>query len=190
MKMNVYDFDNTIYDGESGLDIFFYFLKRNPSLLKHIFTVGIGFIKYKLHMVTLEMVTEKYLDVIESSIRSLDNFEEDINKFWDKNIKKIKPFFKEHYKEGDLILTASPEATIKEVCRRLNVENYIGTKVDIQSGKIHFICYRENKVTAFREKYPHAEIDCFYTDSMNDKPIIDISKHAYLVKKHKLIKLK
>ena len=27
--MNVFDFDNTIYDGESGFDIFLYFLKKD-----------------------------------------------------------------------------------------------------------------------------------------------------------------
>ena len=28
IKMNVYDFDNTIYDGESFLDLFFFFFKK------------------------------------------------------------------------------------------------------------------------------------------------------------------
>ena len=34
--MNVYDFDNTIYDGESALDFFFDYVKVNPALVKMI----------------------------------------------------------------------------------------------------------------------------------------------------------
>ena len=30
--MNVYDFDKTIYDGDSTVDFFFFSLKRNPVL--------------------------------------------------------------------------------------------------------------------------------------------------------------
>lgn len=34
-NMRVFDFDNTIYDGESGADLFLYFLKKDPKgLLK------------------------------------------------------------------------------------------------------------------------------------------------------------
>ena len=31
--MNVYDFDNTIYEGESGVDLFLGYLKKEPRLL-------------------------------------------------------------------------------------------------------------------------------------------------------------
>ena len=31
--MRVFDFDNTIYDGESGFDIFLYFLRKEPKLI-------------------------------------------------------------------------------------------------------------------------------------------------------------
>jgi lantibiotic modifying enzyme len=30
--MNVYDFDNTIYRGESGVDLFLYYLKKELTL--------------------------------------------------------------------------------------------------------------------------------------------------------------
>ena len=34
--MNVYDFDGTIYDGDSTVDFFLHALKRNPSVLLHL----------------------------------------------------------------------------------------------------------------------------------------------------------
>ena len=33
MKINLYDFDGTIYDGDSTRDFFFYELRRHPLIL-------------------------------------------------------------------------------------------------------------------------------------------------------------
>jgi hypothetical protein len=48
----------------------------------------------------------------------------------------------------------------------------------------------DEKVKAFFEAYPNAEIDDLYTDSFNDKPLMDISKNVYLVKGNKIKKIK
>ena len=45
--MNVYDFDNTIYDGESCLHMFFYFVRRDPALIKSVPRVLKAFAEYK-----------------------------------------------------------------------------------------------------------------------------------------------
>jgi hypothetical protein len=45
--MNVYDFDNTIYDGESALDFFWFCLKKKPTLLKVLPKVIRDIAKYK-----------------------------------------------------------------------------------------------------------------------------------------------
>ena len=37
--MNVFDFDGTIYNGDSSKDFFFYCLKRYPKIRKKIFPV-------------------------------------------------------------------------------------------------------------------------------------------------------
>ena len=34
MKVNVYDFDNTIYDGETLVDYIMYFVKTDPKIWK------------------------------------------------------------------------------------------------------------------------------------------------------------
>lgn len=31
--MNVYDFDNTIYDGDSSIDFYFFVLRKKPSII-------------------------------------------------------------------------------------------------------------------------------------------------------------
>ena len=150
--MNVYDFDNTIYDGESAFHLFRFFMKKDKGLITFLPAVVTAFTKYKLGKLSVEEAINKYAD--------------------------------------DLILSCSPEISLSEICQRLDIKNFIGTSINEEEGKIERLCLRENKVKAFFEKYPNAEIDDLYTDSFNDKPLMDISKHVYLVKGYKIKKIK
>ncbi len=42
----------------------------------------------------------------------------------------------------------------------------------------------------FRERYPDGEIDNLYTDSYNDKPLMDISRNVFFVKGNKITQIK
>ena len=44
--MNVYDFDGTIYDGDSTVDFWKYSLKRHPLAIISIFPAILGFALY------------------------------------------------------------------------------------------------------------------------------------------------
>ena len=48
--MNVYDFDGTIYNGDSSIDIYFFLLKRYPKLIAYFPKQMLGIVKYKLHL--------------------------------------------------------------------------------------------------------------------------------------------
>ena len=72
----------------------------------------------------------------------------------------------------------------------MNIKHFVGSKTDLENRKLINFCFRENKVKAFKEKFPDAVIDNFYTDSLNDQPMIDLAKNAFLVKGDRLIKIK
>lgn len=189
--MNVYDFDNTIYDGESSLSLFFWFVRRDSSLLKFVPKVLNAFAQYKKGNVTIEQALEKYAPMVEDYFGRNPGLLSDTEEFWDKHMKNIKSFYKKVQKPDDLIITASPENSMREICQRLGIKNYIGTVIESDTGKIKRLCLRENKVKAFFEEYPNEKIDTFYTDSPeNDMPLIEISDNAYVVKGEKLIKIK
>lgn len=52
--MNVYDFDGTIYNGDSSVDIYFFLLKRYPKLIAYFPKQILGIVKYKLHLSSKE----------------------------------------------------------------------------------------------------------------------------------------
>jgi phosphoserine phosphatase len=180
--MNVYDFDNTIYDGESGVQLFFFYLKKYPSLVRYAPRVLKGVYDYRRHRVTLDEALVNYADVFHEFLSRVD-LERDVREFWDQHANRLRTFIRTLRRPDDLVISASPEQSLREACTRLGIQRWIGTKINEQTASFDFICYRENKVRAFRQQYPGQEIDYFYTDSLNDKPLMDIARHVVMVGK-------
>lgn len=190
MDLNVYDFDNTIYNGESGVDLFLFYLKKDPKLITLFPTAVKAIARYKSTKMSIDDALENYAGVVEEYAKTIDDIHADINKFWDKNSNKIKSFYFKQRKDDDVILSACIDVVLEEICRRLDIKNYIGSETDLVNYKLVNFCYRENKVKAFKKRYPDAVIENFYTDSYNDQPMIDLAQNAYLVKGDKLIRIK
>ena len=187
--MNVYDFDNTIYDGESVVDFYLFLLRYNPRLLMLFPKMVYMLVCYKLCKITEDQLlieAEKYI----KKIFDENDIEKFIPKFWDENAKKIKRFYLDSKREDDVILSASADILISEICKRIGVKNVVASKVDAESGKVIRLCYRSNKIKIFKELFPEAVVDKFYTDSMNDSPMFEIAKQVFIVKGNKIEEFK
>ena len=119
-----------------------------------------------------------------------ENLDEDVIKFWNKNEKKIKPWYNEVRQDDDIIVSGTTDFLLEEIAARIGIKNYIGSSIDKKTGKFVRLCFLDNKVKIFNELYPDAHIDNFYTDSMNDKAMMYIADNVYLVKKNKITKIK
>lgn len=188
--MNVYDFDNTIYDGESVIDFFLYYCKKDKSLLRYIPSVFVALFKYKRGKITIEQALSKYGKAVTDYYATHNDIPEEMKIFWDCHMHKIKPFYSDIHSNDDLIISGSPEFSLEIICKRLGIKRYIGSLINTKTGKIDRLCIRENKVKAFFEEYPDTKIENFYTDSVNDLPLIEISENAYLVRGNKITKIK
>jgi len=181
--MNVYDFDNTLYDGESIVDMFLFYLRRHPGMVRHAPFMIKGIVDYKRDKITLEQALQKCSRIVERFLRDMRDFEKDAALFWDRHEHRLFPFYKHLQRPDDLIISAGPEVSLREICKRIGVSRYLGTVINQKSQSIDFLCFGKNKVKVFRERYPDEQIDNFYTDSMSDKPLMDIARHVFLVKK-------
>jgi len=188
--MNVYDFDNTIYNGETGVDIFLSFLKKDPSLLLFVPKAIQIITKYKLGYFSSEEAVSISSGQIVEYLFSLPDIHAEIREFWDKHIHKIKPLYFRLRSDDDLILSACPEPVLEEVCKRLRIPRYLGTEVDLEEMRIISFCFKEYKVTSFKQHFPDTRIHNFYTDSFNDKPMMEISDNVFLVKGNSVTQIK
>lgn len=189
--MRVFDFDNTIYDGESGMDLFLYFLKKDPKgLMKYSPKFFEGFLKYKRGKITIQEVMEEYGIFLKEYCQTIDDVYHEFEKFWDINQENVKDFYYKMQDEDDVVVSACPVCLLKIICDRIGIKNYLGSDIDPVNGIINEICYKEKKVDFYRAKYGDTPIDELYTDSMSDKPLMDISKNVYMVSGNKIMLIK
>lgn len=189
--MNVYDFDETIYDGESSVEFILHFVKSDPSIIKYFPKVLKVFYLYEKELMTIDDFSGKYGNMLSDYCKSCKiDISSLVNGFWDKRMHKIKPFYKQIQQPDDVIITASPSFMMEEICRRIGVKHLLSTDFDFANGVVKRACFREEKVPIFFEAFPDAVIDNFYTDSMNDKFLFPYSKRVFIVKKDKITEYK
>ena len=185
--MNAYDFDNTIYDGESVFDFYVYCARRYPKLLKYVFVSLISWGKYKLLLLSRERLMELAEKYAVEFFRQVGDIEGLVKSFWDINQKKIKKFYLKAHREDDVVISASVSFLLDEICARIGIRHCICSKVDTRTGHVEALCFRQNKPGYFLSRFPDGKIDNFYSDSMNDVPMMRMADKAFLVKGEKLI---
>ena len=181
--MNAYDFDKTIYDGDSTADFYMFCMKKHKSIILLAPSLLCAFCRF--YVFRRDTKTE----FKETMYRFLTkcNAEKDVAEFWEKNCGKIKDFYIKQKKSDDVIISASPEFLLAPICRKLGIKHLIASKVDSKSGKYSGInCHGKEKVRRFYEEFKNGEIDEFYSDSLSDTPMAEISKKAFLVNGNKI----
>ena len=180
-KMNIYDFDNTIYEGDTGVDMVLYGLKKHPFKVIKCIIKGLK-LRKKYKSSNIGAVKEEFFALL-YQIKDLDKF---IDSFIDSHIKNIKPWYKSQQKENDTIISASYDLWINPFCERLGIKNIICTKVDDKGKIIGENCKGEEKVKRFREEFPNAEVLESYSDSSTDIPMLLLAKKPFIVDGNKI----
>lgn len=177
--MNVFDFDGTIYAGDSTVDFFLYALKQKPTILRYAPKQAWGFLLYGLKRISKTKLKEYFFSFL-SGIYA-EKMSED---FWDQNHHKIYRWYLDQQQPDDLIISASPEFLLKPICQRLDIHHLIASKVDVQTGKFFGEnCRGQVKVQRLESEYNVIYIDSFYSDSLSDLPLAEIADKAFLVNK-------
>lgn len=181
--MHVYDFDGTIYDGDSSKDFYKFCIKKNKRCLRILPKFFITSLLYILKMKEKEELKSVYF----SFVKYFDNIDAVIEEFWKSHKIKIRSWYLNIKKNDDYIISASPEFLLKYITDELQV-NLIASKFNSKTGIIEGKnCYGEEKVRRI-EKVTNKKIMKFYSDSLSDSPLKKIAKEAFIVKKDNIIK--
>ncbi len=180
--MIVYDFDKTVFRRESSFLFYRYCVRRHPRLLKHLPRIGLYALMAKLGRCSLTRFKEEF----HRYLTSLADTEALLESFWDRYEHCIPAWLPPLLPQGGLVISASPEFLVEGLCRRLGLP-VMGTRMDIRSGAITGLnCRGEEKPRRFRERYPDAEVEAFYSDSTADSPMAALAKEAWLVRGDRL----
>lgn len=175
--MNVYDFDGTIYNGDSSIDFYIFCLKKNLKIVRYIPKQIKAIALYKFNKINKTEMKQNFFVFVQGI--DVNNY---LKLFWKKNRHKIKKWYLDIKKGDDLIISASPEFLLRPICEKLEIKNLIASNVDINTGIFKSKnCKGKTKVDFYKKIYGDTKINCFYSDSLSDEPLAKISESAYLV---------
>lgn len=176
--INAYDFDGTIYNGDSSVDFYKFCLKKNKKVLIQVPVQLWGTILYILRIYDKTKFKEK----IFSFLKRMNNIDQVVTEFWQEHKKNLKKWYLDQKNNSDVIISASPEFLLKPLEKEYNF-SVIATIVDKKTGTfISKNCHDYEKISRYEEKY-NKKIKKFYSDSIKaDKAMLEYAKEGYIVK--------
>ena len=175
--MNVYDFDGTIFYSDCSIGFAVWCLKRHPKLwATYLPRMAKTLIRYKTGKIPNHLMQRKMF----SYLTMVDDFDEQIERYWDKYEKRISAWYLAQKQPDDLIISASPACIIGPIAKRLGV-NYMASEYDREFGVFtNNLMYAKEKARyIFDHGFP--VIDNFYSDSLADTPLALCAEKAHLV---------
>lgn len=184
--IKVFDFDNTIYRGESSIDLALFMIKNNKKIILYLPTIFYNMIKYKLCLVEKKKLTKTINNFMSAIIVERKELLELVDRFWEKNLYKLDRKMLKRIKSDDVIITAGPDFLINGIKKMLNTNHIISSEIDENKNEMKYFNFGDNKVKRFKKLYGNKRISCLFTDSYNDKALMDISDKVFIVKKGRL----
>lgn len=178
-KAIIYDFDKTIYSKETSMAFMFFFLKRHRFLIPK-FILNLTIILFNIKDL------KKVKNIFFSIFKGMD-IENDINLFWEKEMKNIYPYFFEEIKENRkdanllILISASPDFLLEPIYKKLGFDILISTKYS-NFTLIGKNCKKDEKLKRLNE-LGSFDVLCFYSDSLSDLPLFNIAKKKISINK-------
>lgn len=179
-SVSVYDFDDTVYSGDSSVDFWKFCARRHPKTLLSLPRLGFSFVKYLFGLCGKTELKESFF----SFLHYLPDVDADVSAFWDKEFSKVQPWYLSEKQESDVIISASPEFLLRPAAEKLGV-SLIASRVDAKTGKFSGEnCKGEEKTRRFSAEFPNTEVSKFYSDSLSDTPLAELADEAFVVRKN------
>ena len=185
----VYDFDKTIYNGETSTDFMLFFLKRNPKYIMRLYNVLYSLFYYKKDLKKSKEIFFRILNGV-----NIEFLKEEINEFW--KVKKDKIFswvydeILENKKVADelILISATPSIFLEKISKELGFDKLLATEFEntnkLFDSKIKGAnCKGKEKVNRLNEYIDNYTILKFYSDSMSDKPLFDLADEKIFINK-------
>ena len=176
--MNVYDFDGTIFPGDCSIGFCFWCMKRHPKMYFTFFPKAVkNLILRKMGKMPEYLMQREFFGYL----TYIDDFDEQIERYWDKNEGKISSWYLKQKSPNDLIISASPSCIIEPIANRLGV-HFMATEFDREYGVfLNNMMYAKEKAKYIID-HGFPVIDNFYSDSLADTPLALCAEKAHLVK--------
>lgn len=182
MLIDVYDFDGTLYDGDSTADYVLFCLCRHPSLALVLPRV----IAAAVRLATRRIGLTEFKSALFGAMSRRIDLEAEAERFWhdERTRKKLGKWFEGTPRDLPIVIaSASPEFELRHAAAILGVGTLIGTRCEKGTGRlIGRNCKGEEKISRIRETVGEFTVRAMYTDDAKaDAPLLAIAGERYLV---------
>ena len=170
MRIDVYDFDGTIYDGDSTVDFTRFCLRRHPAVL-----AGLPrFIGTSVLLALGRRNLTQFKSVLFGEMAKRFSLEKEAELFWqdERTRAKLGRWFFDRPRDLPIVIaSASPEFELQYAAKILGVPRLIGKN-----------CKGEEKLRRIGEAVGAFEIRAMYTDDAKaDGPLLAAAQEGYIV---------
>lgn len=178
--MNVYDFDKTLFWGDSE-ERFFDYLAKQKGYFWHIVRFHVLEFLANHKIVLKTRIREQQYKVLKK-IHKIDDLDRLLNAYWDEVEQYLMPWYESVKQPDDIIASGTPRFIMEPILKRMGLTNLVATEMDTATGKIEGrFAVADAKLENFLKQYSPDDIDNFYSDAYSDHFLADIAKHAYIV---------
>ena len=103
--MNIYDFDKTLFAGDSTAAFLKYSMRKHPGLIRFLPGMGLAAAEhYLLKRTTKTQMKQRFYRIFTGyDAQAL------LEEFWDRHQHKVFPWYASQQEETDIVISASPE---------------------------------------------------------------------------------
>ncbi len=180
-EIDIFDFDKTLVPFDSGSLFWMYCLIHNPWIVICVPYLLVMMIPLFLGIKDLTYA-KKHLFCYVRMI----NLEKNVKKFWDKHEKDVFEWFrKENRERPAVVISASPDFLLEDICSRLEVDKLICTRHSKKTGAIIGLnCKDEEKVRRYNEEISGCKVINVSSDSLkSDRPIFSLGENCFHIQK-------
>lgn len=187
-KINVYDFDKTIYQKDCSIEFWKYCLLKKKILIFILPYQVLMFFFNKIGLISIEKCKEEFFSFLKFFQKN--EIEKLVFDFWRKEIINLNEELKNIILKSEIkniCISASPEFLIRIPCEKLGINLIMGTKYSLNTYKIDGKnCKGKEKIKRLNLEKTDYIIENFYSDSLSDLPLFELAQHKYLVKNTKI----
>ena len=182
MRIDVYDFDGTIYDGDSTFDFVLFCLRRHPRVALSLPAIALAGVKLALKKISLT----QFNSALFGQMVRYFSLTDEAKLFWqdEKTKAKLGAWFYDRPRDLPIVIaSASPEFELRYAADILGVKTLIGTRCDDATGKlIGKNCKGAEKISRIREVMGEYTVRAMYTDDTKaDGPLLEIAEEKYKI---------
>ncbi len=189
-KLNIYDFDGTLYKSDSSVDFCFYVYKQKPLRLRFMFIQAFFFIPYKLGLIS----TLAYKNIFFCFLNGLreEHVQNLVDSFWanqDDSVfhsQLIGEIHNPKTQELSVCISASPQILLNNKTKSIGIHKLIATQMIYNKGKwvIKENCRGKEKISRLNNEFENPIITNAYSDNKDDLDLLQKAKSGYVVKYH------